>query len=89
MAALYDIRFMRTEASYISVFFVLCFTFLFAFNSFSINISKDSVPTISSNTIEAAVIPISITKREFPGLNLDDFVNSKFVEGDNMSFSTR
>ena len=55
----------------------------------SVDISKDSLPTISSKSVESSEIPISITKREFLGLNLDDFVTSKFIEDDSMSFSTR
>jgi class 3 adenylate cyclase len=50
---------------------------------------KDSVPTLSLNAVINHNIPIPITKREFPGLNLDEFVPSKFFEGDSVSFSAR
>jgi len=80
---------MRTGAFYISVFFVLGFTLLFAHSAWSTDFQADSVPTISLSAIEEKEIPISITKREFPGLNIDDFVRSKFIEGDSFSFSGR
>ncbi len=69
------------------MFFVFCFTFLFTNNSLSSGIPKDSVPTISLNNLSNTEISISITKREFPGLNLDTFFTSKYYQGDSVSFS--
>jgi class 3 adenylate cyclase len=80
---------MRTGAFYISVFIVLCFTLSFTCSAWSTDFPENSVPTISLSDIADKEIPISITKREFPGLNLDSFVKSKFVEGDSFSFSHR
>ena len=62
--------------------------FLFSNNSWSADIPKDSVPTISLNNLTNTEIPISITKRKFPGVNLDSFVTSKYYLGDSASFST-
>jgi class 3 adenylate cyclase len=62
--------------------------FLFYNNSWSADIPKDSVPTISLNNLTNTEIPISITKRKFPGVNLDSFVTSKYYLGDSASFST-
>ena len=78
---------MRIRAYSIFVFLVLCFTFLFSNKSFSAGIPKDSVPTISLNNLSNTEISISITKRKFPGLNLDTFVTSKYYQGDSISFS--
>lgn len=80
---------MRTRAYCIFIFFVLCFTFLCSNNSLSTDIPKDSVPTISLNTLINQEISISITKREFPGLDLVKDVPSKFFAGDSVSFSKR
>ena len=79
---------MRFRAHSIFLFFVLCFMFLFSNNSWSADIPKDSVPTISLNNLTNTEIPISITKRKFPGVNLDSFVTSKYYLGDSASFST-
>ena len=84
-----DICDMRTRAYCIFIFFVLCFTFLFSNHSLSTVIPKDSVPTISLNTLINQEISISITKREFPGLDLDKDVPSKFCAVDSVSFSSR
>ena len=78
---------MRFRAYSIFVFLVFCFTFLFSNNSFSTGIPKDSVPTISLNNLSNTEIFISITKRKFPGLNLDTFITSKYYQGDSLSFS--
>jgi class 3 adenylate cyclase len=78
---------MRFRAYSIIVFFVLGFTFLFSNKSFSAGIPKDSVPTISLNSLINQEIPISITKRKFPGVNLDALVTSKYYQGDSASFS--
>lgn len=78
---------MRFRAYSIFVFLVFCFTFLFSNNSFSAGIPKDSVPTISLNNLSNTEISISITKRKFPGLNLDTFITSKYYQGDSVSFS--
>ena len=61
--------------------------FLFFNNSWSAVILKDSDPTISLNNLTNKEITISITKRKFPGLNLDTFVTSKYYQGDSVSFS--
>jgi len=78
---------MRTRLLFILAFFVLCFTLLFSNYSFSAGIPKDSVPTISLNNLSNTEISISITKRKFPGLNLDTFITSKYNQGDSVSFS--
>jgi class 3 adenylate cyclase len=78
---------MRFRAYSNIVFFVLGFAFLFSNKSFSAGIPKDSVPTISLNSLINQEIPISITKRKFPGVNLDALVISKYYQGDSVSFS--
>ena len=78
---------MRFRANSIFLFLVFCFTLLFSNYSFSAGIPKDSVPTISLNNLSNTEISISITKRKFPGLNLDTFITSKYNQGDSVSFS--
>lgn len=79
---------MRIRRDYFLVFFAVLSASLFSNVVLSIDLSKDSIPTISLNDLTNSEIPISITKRKFYGVNLDGTVSSKFCQGDSLSFSS-
>jgi len=79
---------MRNRPYSIIVFFTLSMACLFSHEVFSVDSPPDSIPTLSLNELVNSEIPISITKRKFPGVNLDIAVSSKFCQSDSASFSS-
>jgi len=77
---------MRTRPYCVIVFFVLSLACLFSNEVLAIEFPQDSVPTISFHDLVTSEIPISITKRKFPGINLDA-ISSKYIQRDSATFS--
>jgi class 3 adenylate cyclase len=47
----------------------------------------DTLPEISSASVETSSIPVATTRREFPGVRLDKLNTAKYIPGDNPAFT--